>query len=277
MVKAKIITLLTLVCVVSFSSKAQDFEWSSDCMDGSRTGCTAASETNVEEALGRIEKGSYIAPNGRKFKRHSATANVASIVIGAQPEMLKVKKVIAFSDEEMPTLGIESRLTNWYIDILMDKVAELSGKRVDIGISNYGGVRADMPKGDVILDDILSMFPFKNNLVYIELKGRTLRTILEDMASTKFEILGGVSVIVEDDRIISIRVGDRELDDEKIYSVATISFLLNGGDRLSLAKDAVTIEIYDMYIKDAVLDYVDALTARGEHIRGKDVGRVIIR
>ena len=32
-----------------------------------------------------------------------------------------------------------------------------------------------------------------------------------------------------------------------------------------------------MYIKDAVLDYVDALAARGEHIRGKDVGRVIIR
>lgn len=276
MVKAKIITVLLLLYVVTLPVCSQEYNWCSDRMDGSRTGCTSASERDVEEALGRIVNGDYIAPNGRKFKKRSATAKVASIVLDAQPKMLRVKKVIAVSDEEMPTLGKESRLTNWYVDILMEKVAELADKKVDVGISNYGGVRVDMPKGNVILDDILSMFPFNNNLVYLEIKGKDLRKILEKMAITRFQILGGVHVIVEDGNILSISVGGDELDDDKIYSMATISFLLNGGDGLTLAEDAMNMKIYDVYIKDAVLEYIEGLTAVGEHIRGKDVGRVVM-
>ena len=59
--------------------------------------------------------------------------------------------------------------------------------------------------------------------------------------------------------------------------MATISFLLNGGDGLTLAMDAMNMEIYDVYIKDAVLEHIERLTAGGEHIRGKDVGRVVIK
>ena len=55
----------------------------------------------------------------------------------------------------------ESALSNWFVDILMAKVEKLSGKKVDIGIANFGGIRVDMPQGDIILDDMLSMFPFK--------------------------------------------------------------------------------------------------------------------
>ena len=277
MVKAKLISILLLCSAFVFPLTAQEYDWSLDCMDGSRTGCAATSENNIEEALGRFEKGNYIAPNGRKFKRGSATAKVASVVLDAQAEMLRVKKVIAFSDEEMPTLGKESRLTNWYIDILMGKVAELAQKKVHVGIANYGGVRVDMPEGDVMLDDILSMFPFRNNLVYLEMKGRDLRAIFDKMASSKFEILGGVSIVVEDGKIACLLIDGEELDDEKTYSLATISFLLHGGDGLNLAENAGNIEVYDVYIKDAVLEYVNALTLRGEHIRGKDVGRLVIR
>ena len=277
MVKAKIITALFLLAVLTLPSVAQEYDWESVCMKGSRTGCTSASENDVEESLGRVVNGNYIAPNGCRFKKRSTTAKVASIVLDAQPEMVRVKKVIAVSDEEMPTLGKESRLTNWYVDILMDKVAELADKKVDVGISNYGGFRVDMPKGNVILDDILSMFPFSNNLVYLEIKGKDLRGILEKMAATRFQILGGVNVVVEDGRISSISVRGEELDDEKIYSMATISFLLNGGDGLTLAMDAMNMEIYDVYIKDAVLEHIERLTAGGEHIRGKDVGRVVIK
>jgi 2',3'-cyclic-nucleotide 2'-phosphodiesterase (5'-nucleotidase family) len=44
----------------------------------------------------------------------------------------------------------------------MAKVERLAGKKVHVGVGNFGGIRIDMPKGDIILDDMLSMFPFKN-------------------------------------------------------------------------------------------------------------------
>ena len=276
MVKAKMIVLCLLLS--AFVSHAQEYEWISQLMDGSRTGCVSVSGADVEEAIGKVaEDGTYYAPNGRVFQKGSSVAKVAALVHEAQPEMVRVKTVIGYSDEEMPTSKSESKLSNWFVGIVMDKVASLSGKKVDVGICNFGGIRVNMPAGDVILDDMLSMFPFKNQLVYVELKGSVVRGILESMASGRFQVLGGVRVVAEDGKIVSATVGGDPLDDDKVYGVATISFLLYGGDNLALAEGAESVTKFDVDIIDAVLEHVRAETAAGRHIVSKSDGRVVIR
>lgn len=255
---------------------AQEYSWESVLMDGSRTGCTATRRDNVAEALGRFRGCRYIAPSGEVFRRNSPAAKAARIVMDAQPEMARVKEVIAYSPEAMEVTYPEGPLSNWFIGIIMDKTAALAGKKVDVGVGNFGGIRVNMPKGDVMLDDMISMFPFKNQLAYVEHKGSTIRRIIEKMAASRFQVLGGVRVVARDGKVVSLEIGGEPLDDDKIYGMATISFLLNGGDGLMLGCDALEIEKFDVDIIDAVLERVYADTAAGRPIVSHADGRVVI-
>lgn len=276
MAKTKLI-LISAACICLLSC-APSYKWQSVCLDGSRTGCSAATVDNVPESLGTVgQDGTYVSPSGREFSPESATAKVASIVLEAQPRLASVKKVIAFSEEAMPNERVENRLSNWFVDIIMKKVESLSGCKVDVGICNFGGIRVGMPEGDVMLDDIRSMFPFKNNVVYLELPGRILRGIFEKMAAGKFEALGGVRIEAQDKKLVIAEIGGRPIDDERMYSVATISFLLDGGDGLSLADGASVLKVYDVLIVDAVLEHIHSLTAEGKSIKGTDVRHVTVR
>lgn len=268
---------LLLAVLASSTLMAQEYSWKSSKIDGSRTGVVTPSKDNISETIGYFEKGKYIAPNGKKYSKNSATAKTAAAVIAAQPAMARVKDVVAYSPEELRAKHPESGLSNWFVDIVMAKTEELAGKPVHFGVTNFGGIRANMPQGDVILDDMLSMFPFKNSLVYIEMKGSTIRGILENMAATRFQVVGGVRVVVENGKLVSAEIAGEPIDDEKIYGVATISFLLKGGDGITMEDGALTIQNFDVDIIDAVLEHVYAETAAGRPITAKPDGRVVIK
>ena len=273
--KKLISIILPLLAAVSLS--AQEYTWSAGKMDSSRTGCSAPSRDNISEALGKFNGKNYVAPNGTVFAPESATAKVARIVMDAQPKMARVKDVIAYSPKAMSKGYPESALSNWFIDSFMGEVEKIVGKKVHIGVANFGGIRVDMPEGDVILDDMLSMFPFRNSAVYIEHKGKVIRRILEDMAAGHFQVLGGIRVVAEKGKLISVEVGGEPLDDEKVYGVVTNSFLLHGGDGLFLASDAVEVVDLGVYVNDVILNYVKEETAAGRPITGSTDGRVIIK
>lgn len=272
---------IVLICVFAFSAIAaagQEYDWKSVQMDATRTGCVSPSKDNADESIGVFKKGKYIAPNGKEYRKRSTVGKTARIVLDAQPAMARVKEVIGYSTEAMEASYPESALSNWFIDLLMAKTEKLAGKKVDVGIGNFGGIRIDMPKGDIILDDMLSMFPFKNQLVYVEHKGKQLRTILEEMAADRFQVLGGVRVVADGGKLVSAEIGGEPLDDEKIYGLATITFLLEGGDGLALAENAVSVTSFDnVDIIDAVLEYVYRETEAGRPIEYKTDGRVVIK
>lgn len=256
----------------------QEYSWEGVQLDGHMTGTVSPSKDNVPEALGVIKGGKYIAPNGKVYKRNSIVTKTARTVLDAQPSMARVKDVIGYSTSAMSASYPESALSNWFIDLLMAKTARLSGKKVHIGITNFGGIRVDMPEGDIILDDMLSMFPFKNQLVYVEHKGKQIRAILEEMAADRFQVLGGVKVVADGGRLVSVEIDGEPLDDEKIYGMATISFLLGGGDGLTLEENALSVTVYeDVQIIDAVLEHVNAETAAGRAIEYKTDNRVVVK
>lgn len=270
--------LVALLLIFSFlTCLAQDYTWSSAEMDGSRTGCTAPSRDNIKEAIGYFKGSTYVAPSGKKYSANSSTAKVARLVLDAQPKMARVKEVVGYSPEYMGKTYPEGPLSNWFIDILKEKVEELAGKEVHIAVGNSGGIRVDMPQGEVLLDDMLSMFPFKNQLVYVEQTGREIRKVLEEMAATRFQPLAGVRVVASEGKLVSVEIAGEPLDDEKVYGLATISFLLNGGDNLFLARNAVEVITYDVDVIDAVLEHVYAEKEAGRPLVSKSDGRVVIK
>ena len=79
-------------------------------------------------------------------------------------------------------------------------------------------------------------------------------------------------------KLTSLLVDGKPIDDDKVYGLATISFLLNGGDGLKLSENAVSVTSFeDVNIIDAVLAYVKAETEAGRPIAYQSDGRVVIK
>lgn len=258
--------VLLLLCACGLRAQELDMKWSRTHMDGSRTGVTAPNADNVQQALGVIKDGVYYAPNGKVFKK-GATPEVARLLIEAQPQMAEVKEYIGYSPREVDrSVRPQNELSNLIVDRIMAKTQEVTGKKVDVGITNFGGIRVDLPLGDVILDDILSMLPFENYLCYVQLKGSDLRALYKQFASTRMQAVGGVELTVKDDQLVDVKVGGKPLDDNALYGLATIDFLLDGGDDIFCAKNAVDLIQTKVLVRDAVLPYMRELGAAGKPI-----------
>ena len=67
----------------------------------------------------------------------------------------------------------ESPLGSFCADAMRERA------RADVGCTNAGGLRADLPAGDLDRGHVLDAFPFLNDLVTVELDGRALRAVLE--------------------------------------------------------------------------------------------------
>lgn len=271
----RIIQIALLLSAAALTANATDFKWKTVRMDGSRTGTSMPDPGNVEASLGSVSGNTYVAPNGRKYKG-GATVEVARLMIAAQPSLSDVKEVIGYSEKGMKRSKPQSALSNWFVDALMENVGVMVDRPVDIGVYNFGGIRAEMPEGNVTVDDILSMFPFNNHPTYVVLKGADVRYAFERMAESGIQAVGGVQVVIRDNKLESILVGGQPLDDKKTYGLVTVDFLLNGGDGLNLARNAQEVIITDKKVSDVVISHVRSLKAAGRSISGAVDDRVRI-
>ena len=246
-------------------------------MDAHRTGVTAPNADNVPEALGVVEGDVYTAPNGRTFPKGSCTYATALDMIAVQPEMAALKEVIGYSSREMIRKGANCEITNWIVDHLREDVARLTRRKVDIAIINSGGIRVDLPQGDVILDDMVSMLPFRNHLCYVALKGSDVIALFEKMAAASIQPVSGAKVVVSDHKLDTLLIGGKPVDPEKIYGVGTIDFLLDGGDKLNVGKNAQELIITDCLVIDSMLPYARSFAEQGKPIEYFVDDRVIIK
>ena len=127
----------------------------------------------------------------------------------------------------------------------------------DIGFMNGGSIRADtiMSPGRLTMRDLLSILPFKNKLVKIEVTGATVRAALEHGVSRSGEDAepGGfpqVSGIVfsfdatrkPGNRLVDVKVNGLPLNDQKKYTLTTSTFLaLEGGDGYTMFKGSTIL------------------------------------
>ncbi len=127
---------------------------------------------------------------------------------------------------------VRSRETNLG-NAITDAMRLVSG--APIALQNGGGIRASIDAGDITLAEILQVLPFGNEVATVELTGAQLREILQRSVSEPrphggFLQVSGLKIVVENDRLVEVLVGDKPLDDNETYLVATNAFLMEGGD-----------------------------------------------
>lgn len=275
MVQAKLIpaaAVLLLACACS-----PRVTWTKYDMDGHRTGVSAPNADNVPEALGILNDSCYVSPNGTVFPKGSSTYDAAAELVAVQPQMAPLKQVIGYSSQEMLRKGPNCELSNWIVDHLMEDVARLTGRKVDVGLINSGGIRVDLPAGTVVKDDLVSMLPFKNYLCYVALKGSDLASLFETMADGNMQCFGGARLVVDGNHIDTLLVGGKPVDPERTYGVATIDFLLDGGDRINVGKNARELIITDVKVIDSMLPYAMSYAERGDSIKYFVDDRLVIK
>lgn len=267
------ILLVTLLLPLSLG--AQQLSWKTVEMDGSRTGCSAPGADNVSEALGRVEGRSYYAPNGRIYRK-GVTPKVASVVIAAQPAMADLKQVVGFSERGMYSRGGNTPLANFATDAMLDCAEGIFGVKADLAILNSGGIRASVPQGKVLKDDIVSIFPFRNYIVLVEWPGSVLLSWLEQQAARYPQPLSGVEMTIRDHKLVSASVGGKAIDPDAVYRLVTIDFLLGSGDNMRLAQGAKDIRRTQVLVFDVIMDKIKALTAEGKTLDAEPDGRIIV-
>jgi 2',3'-cyclic-nucleotide 2'-phosphodiesterase (5'-nucleotidase family) len=124
----------------------------------------------------------------------------------------------------------ETNLANFIADALRrESGAEMS-------LINAGLIRASISPGDISISDILTVLPYSNSLTVVNLPGRVIYRILEKSAACNpgegrfLQVSSGVSYRIRGRALDELLFNGRELDPDRIYSVATTDFLANGGD-----------------------------------------------
>ena len=138
----------------------------------------------------------------------------------------------------------ETNLGNLIADSMIDVTS------ADIAITNGGGIRESIAAGDVTVGDIITVLPFGNIIVTVDLTGQEIIDTLEFATSAYPETDGGfphVSGITfdinlnnaEGSRVENVMINSVAINVSTVYSVATNDFLAAGGDDFTILGDAV--------------------------------------
>ncbi len=204
---------------------------------------------------------------------------VKSIIDLYKPEMDKImQEVVGYTEGEMRSARPESLLSNFAVDALLEFGQKHSKGKVDFSLTNFGGIRAALPKGNVRRYDIYSIFPFENYVVVLDLKGSSVRKLFESFAADKVEALSyNVKLEIEGQELKLASIDGAPVDDNKTYRLVTIDFLMSGGDNVLALKDALAVEQTGMLIRDAIFEKIAESTKRGEPIESVYSHRVKIK
>jgi len=117
--------------------------------------------------------------------------------------------------------------------------AMLEASDADIAIHNVqGGIRADLPQGQLTYGSLYQMFPFDNQLLVLALPGSDVRRVIGAQVHNVGRRAGfsGMRVFVdcEDDQmsIAMFLTNGREIQDDEIVRVAMTDYLALGGDSI---------------------------------------------
>lgn len=269
----------TGVFLATRAASNQQMEWRVVSMDGHRSGAQPVNLTNVDEALGVFTDDAYVSPAGVSYPADSPIAGVALALMDAQHQLAPLKVVVGHSDAMYENLRTnpDLPLADMFVDALRAYGSHYFKVPMDFAITNFGGIRAPLPEGTITMDDVGSIFPFKNYMCYVRMKGKNLQKLLEQLAGTKaFQPVSGVQVRVKNHQLESVLIGGKPIEPERVYNVTTIDFLLDGGDKINIGALAESVQLSPVLLKEVLLDYVQACEARGELVHAEADGRVIM-
>ena len=148
----------------------------------------------------------------------------------------------------------------------------------DIALMNGGGIRASLNAGAVTKGDVLTVLPFGNSLIVLQLSGAQLQQAIKHgiqsypKPSGAFPHIAGVRVVFDaDNNIVSMTLEDGSaVEPLQSYTLATNDFLAAGGDAYTMFQGArIVSELGNL--DEIVIDEIAAHGTAGNETDGRMV------
>jgi 2',3'-cyclic-nucleotide 2'-phosphodiesterase/3'-nucleotidase len=205
---------------------------------------------------------------------HDPDNNVIEIIstVKRDPAQLYLKRVFGEAVLEMPyETVVESAFGNLVCDILLDRL------QADLVFINSPALMG-LSEGEITYDSIMKALPYDNRLLTMNLTGLEVKEILEVSFERKNVVgilqVAGVRFQYNlsnrfGERVTDISIHGNPLDLDRLYKVATIEFLKNGGDGHKTFLRGQQLEYVPSTLRSLFLEYVQEKRKIEAHLDGR--------
>ncbi len=176
----------------------------------------------------------------------------------------------------------ETNLGNLIADAMLEKGRPAGAQ---VALMNGGGIRTSIDAGPITLGELLDVQPFSNQLSLVTLTGAQLKEALENGVS-QIETVAGRFAQVSNmrysfdpalpvgGRVTGVQIGDGKggysaLDPAGNYRVATINFMLAGGDGYTVLTQGTNKLDTGLLDVDVTTDYIVAKSPVNPQVEGR--------
>ena len=167
-----------------------------------------------------------------------------------------------------PAFEDEPALQTALGDMVADSMEWYTQKNdVDFAIQNGGGIRTDLPEGEIEKGTIYEVLPFDNSVMVLTMKGEDVQKLFDYIATIPRgegafpQVSDSVEFTINynEKTCENIRINGEPIDPEATYKVATNSYMAAGGDGYSMFKNAMNSYDTSMFQRDVFIEYVKHL------------------
>ncbi|MDD3405200.1 MAG: hypothetical protein EOM76_02360 [Sphingobacteriia bacterium] len=173
---------------------------------------------------------------------------------------------IGVSSQNMTAELPEGLLNNFVAETMLEYGNTI--KHTDIAISNMGGLRRDLPEGNITVGIIYELMPFYNKLVFLELKGSEVDSLCQTIAKKGGDVVAGVSLMItQNHQATNIKVEGKPINPDKTYRIITTDYLSEGMDHLAPLANYQKIEHLNIVMSQMMIDAIKTKTAKKQLIK----------
>ncbi|WP_461246012.1 bifunctional metallophosphatase/5'-nucleotidase [Treponema sp. R6D11] len=176
----------------------------------------------------------------------------------------------------------ETALGNMITDANVWYLRNVSKQQVDFAFHNGGNMRAELKKGPITQENILTVLPFENYLFVASMTGSQIIKLF-DFIATIPQGNGGFPQFSSDVRytidktsvnsvIKDLTIGGKPVDPDRVYRFCTNDYILGGGDGYTPMLDATDKLNTSILLSYVVTEYIKA----NKTIKPVTDGRLII-
>jgi 2',3'-cyclic-nucleotide 2'-phosphodiesterase (5'-nucleotidase family) len=168
----------------------------------------------------------------------------------------------------------EGTLGNVLADAMLDQAQKNYQQTINAVFINAGGIRLpSIPAGNITRGKIFEMAPFDNLIVVLQLKGSVLQSFLNLIAARGGWPCAGIQFSIKDKLATQVLLNNKPLEQDKIYTIATLDYIANGGDDCTMLKNVPQLNNGFLF-RDAVIQYCKQQQQQGKKIQSSIQNRV---
>lgn len=209
---------------------------------------------------------------GQTVKADERIARIVAPYL-ADAHRVKTRKLgVKVASEVKRGYDSESALGNLFADVMLE-----ASPGADVALMNGGGIRANLPAGDLTYGDVFLMMPFDNRFAKVTATGADLRRWLAtNLSARKGGILSVAGVTVDvtcegkkAEVVLKRRNGSIIGDADKVI-ISTSDFLASGGEATKLPAGSVVMDPPEWGAEPIREELARVLGKRGGTLDGDD-------